>query len=101
MEGLLLFKWGLHCDFNGRVNGQNIAEQALLVDRVQWWTAMCLGKIGQRGCSVQHGHIIGEWGGPIGQRGNWWTGRNNTVSPEILRTAESRPSRLPYIIINS
>jgi hypothetical protein len=27
MEGLLLFKWGLRCDFNGRVNGRNIVNE--------------------------------------------------------------------------
>jgi hypothetical protein len=40
-------------------------------------------KIGQQGGPVQHGHIIGEWGGPIGQWRNWRT-EWNTSSQTLL-----------------
>jgi hypothetical protein len=42
-------------------------------------------------------HIIGGWGGPIGQRGNWWTERNSTRALEqrdktCRKTAANLPS---------
>jgi hypothetical protein len=56
-----------------------------LVNGVHWSVELQLQKVGKWGPPVWQWHLIGGWGGPIGQRGNWWTEGNSTA---LLDTTE-------------
>jgi hypothetical protein len=55
-----------------------------LVYGVHWSVELQLQKVGQWGPPAWQWHLIGEWGGPIGQRGNWWMEGNSTLM-QIIR----------------
>jgi hypothetical protein len=48
-----------------------------LVNGMYWSVELQLQKVGQWGPPVWQWHLIGGWGGPIGQRRNWWTEGNS------------------------
>jgi hypothetical protein len=59
-----------------------------LVNGANWSVELQLRKVGQWGPPVWQWHFIGQRGGPIGQRGNWWTNGNRWLIDRLRIVAK-------------